>query len=63
MEKAGPVAAIEAVFHQSGYLAMLETARTPEAAGRVENVRELLVVAAEAENGASRCPICWTRPR
>jgi DNA helicase-2/ATP-dependent DNA helicase PcrA len=49
VDKAGPVAAIEAVFHQSGYLAMLETARTPEAAGRLENVRELLVVAAEAE--------------
>ena len=49
VEKAGPVAPIEAVLHQSGYLTMLEAAKTPEAAGRLENLHELLVVAAEAE--------------
>jgi ATP-dependent DNA helicase UvrD/PcrA len=43
---------VEAAFTDSGYLAELEAERTIEALGRVENLRELVGVAAEFEQRA-----------
>ena len=45
----GPARMVEAAFTESGYLAELEAERTVEAEGRVENLRELVGVAAEFE--------------
>jgi ATP-dependent DNA helicase UvrD/PcrA len=42
-------ALVEAAFTESGYLAELEAERTVEAEGRIENLRELVGVAAEFE--------------
>jgi DNA helicase-2/ATP-dependent DNA helicase PcrA len=46
---AGPARMVEAAFTESGYLAELEEERTVEALGRVENLKELVGVAAEFE--------------
>ena len=48
-EGIGVARLVEAVFVDSGYLAELEGERTVEAEGRVENLRELVGVAAEDE--------------
>jgi DNA helicase-2/ATP-dependent DNA helicase PcrA len=45
----GPVTMVEAAFTESGYLIELETERTIEAMGRVENLKELVGVAREFE--------------
>jgi ATP-dependent DNA helicase UvrD/PcrA len=44
-----PAAMVEAAFTESGYLAELEEERTVESMGRIENLRELVGVAAEFE--------------
>jgi DNA helicase-2/ATP-dependent DNA helicase PcrA len=44
---AGPARMIEAAFTESGYLMELETERTIEAEGRIDNLRELAGVAME----------------
>jgi DNA helicase-2/ATP-dependent DNA helicase PcrA len=49
-DTAGIGGAIEAVLHDTGYMAALEAERTIEALGRVENLRELLSVANEFES-------------
>ena len=46
---AGAAAMVEAAATESGYLIELETERTVEAEGRIENIRELQGVAAEFE--------------
>ncbi len=46
---AGSARMVEAAATESGYLLELETERTVEAEGRIENIRELQGVAAEAE--------------
>jgi DNA helicase-2/ATP-dependent DNA helicase PcrA len=46
---AGPARMVEAACEESGYVAELEAERTIEAAGRVENLKELVGVAAEFE--------------
>ncbi|HXF56275.1 MAG TPA: DNA helicase PcrA [Actinomycetota bacterium] len=48
-EGAGPARMVEAAFTESGYLAELEAERTVESLGRIENLRELVGVAAEFE--------------
>ncbi len=48
-EGAGPRRLVEAAATESGYLLELETERTVEAEGRIENLRELGGVAAEFE--------------
>src|SRR5205085_6953291 len=48
-EGAGPSRLVEAANEESGYVAELEGERTVEAEGRVENLRELVGVAAEFE--------------
>jgi len=48
-EGAGPKRMVEAAATESGYLLELETERTVEAEGRIENLRELGGVAAEFE--------------
>jgi DNA helicase-2/ATP-dependent DNA helicase PcrA len=45
----GIPAAVDAVLHDTGYLAALESERTIEALGRIENLRELGSVATEFE--------------
>ncbi|MFQ5947580.1 MAG: ATP-dependent helicase, partial [Acidimicrobiia bacterium] len=45
----GPRAAVEAVLEETGYLAEIEAEGTIEALGRVENLKELISVAAEFE--------------
>jgi len=47
---ASPAAMVEAAFTESGYLAELESERTIEAMGRVENLKELVGVAREFES-------------
>jgi DNA helicase-2/ATP-dependent DNA helicase PcrA len=49
---AGASAMVEAAATESGYLIELETERTVEAEGRIENIRELQGVAAEFEQRA-----------
>jgi DNA helicase-2/ATP-dependent DNA helicase PcrA len=46
---AGPARMVDAAATESGYLLELETERTVEAEGRIENIRELQGVAAEFE--------------
>jgi DNA helicase-2/ATP-dependent DNA helicase PcrA len=46
---AGPARMVDAAATESGYLIELETERTVEAEGRIENLRELSGVAAEYE--------------
>jgi DNA helicase-2/ATP-dependent DNA helicase PcrA len=46
---AGPATMVEAAFTESGYLAELESERTIESLGRVENLKELVGVAREFE--------------
>jgi DNA helicase-2/ATP-dependent DNA helicase PcrA len=46
---AGPSRLVEAVGDESGYIAELESERTVEAEGRIENIKELSGVAAEFE--------------
>ena len=46
---AGPARMVEAAFTESGYLTDLEVERSIEALGRIENLRELVGVAAEFE--------------
>ncbi len=46
---AGPARLVEAAFTESGYLSELEEERTIESMGRVENLKELVGVAAEFE--------------
>jgi DNA helicase-2/ATP-dependent DNA helicase PcrA len=48
-EGRGPSRMVEAASEETGYLAELEAERTVEAEGRVENLRELVGVAAEFE--------------
>ncbi|MFO1538226.1 MAG: DNA helicase PcrA [Actinomycetota bacterium] len=43
----GVTATVEAVLHRTGYLAELESERTIEAVGRIENLRELVGVCQE----------------
>ena len=45
----GPVLALKAILDQSGYLEMLEKDRSPEAPGRIENLKELGRALAEFE--------------
>ena len=52
----GPRAALEGVLEHTGYLAELEEERTIEALGRVENLKELVSVAAEFEEQG---PLGW----
>ncbi|MDP9343734.1 MAG: DNA helicase PcrA [Actinomycetota bacterium] len=49
-EGASPSRMVDATAHESGYLAELEAERTVEAEGRIENVKELVGVAAEFES-------------
>ncbi|HKX75120.1 MAG TPA: DNA helicase PcrA, partial [Acidimicrobiia bacterium] len=49
-DAAGIQGAVEAVLHDTGYMAALEAERTIEALGRVENLKELLSVASEFES-------------
>jgi DNA helicase-2/ATP-dependent DNA helicase PcrA len=51
-EGAGVPRLVETAFTESGYLADLEAERTVEAEGRIENLRELVGVAAEYEQRA-----------
>ncbi len=46
----GPVLALEAVLEDSGYLAMWKADKSPEAPGRIENLKELTRALAEFEN-------------
>ncbi|MGH2556873.1 MAG: 3'-5' exonuclease [Actinomycetota bacterium] len=46
---AGPATMVEAAFTESGYLAELESERTIDSLGRVENLKELVGVAREFE--------------
>ena len=47
LDQGGVPAAVDAVLNDTGYLASLESERTIEAMGRVENLKELRSVAAE----------------
>jgi DNA helicase-2/ATP-dependent DNA helicase PcrA len=49
LDVGGVAAAVDAVLHDTGYLAALEAERTIEALGRVENLQELSSVVAEFE--------------
>jgi DNA helicase-2/ATP-dependent DNA helicase PcrA len=46
---AGPAQLVEAAFTESGYMVELEEERTVESVGRIENLKELVGVAAEFE--------------
>ena len=46
----GPAGLLEAVLERTGYLAELEAEHTVEAAGRIENIEELVGAAREADN-------------
>jgi DNA helicase-2/ATP-dependent DNA helicase PcrA len=48
-EGAGPSRLVDAAANESGYIAELEAERTVEAEGRIENLKELVGVAAEFE--------------
>ena len=60
---------VEAVLERTGYLAELEAERSIEAAGRIENLRELVGVAAEFDEALERGEIVgaaatpWRRRR
>jgi DNA helicase-2/ATP-dependent DNA helicase PcrA len=45
----GPVAALEAVLEESGYLAMWKADKSPDAPGRLENLKELVRALADFE--------------
>ncbi len=45
----GPVAALEAVLEDSGYIAMWKADKSPDAPGRLENLKELVRALAEFE--------------
>ena len=45
----GPVAALEAILEESGYLAMWKADKSPEAPGRLENLKELVRALADFE--------------
>jgi DNA helicase II / ATP-dependent DNA helicase PcrA len=45
----GPVAALEAVLEDSGYLAMWKADKSPDAPGRLENLKELIRALADFE--------------
>ena len=47
---AGPAGLLEAVLERTGYLAELEAEHTIEAAGRIENIEELVGAAREADD-------------
>jgi DNA helicase II / ATP-dependent DNA helicase PcrA len=49
LEHEGPVIALKTILDESGYLEMLEKDRSPEAPGRIENLRELGRAMAEFE--------------
>jgi DNA helicase II / ATP-dependent DNA helicase PcrA len=49
-EGAGPAALLETILDRTGYLAALEEERTVEAAGRIENIEELVGAAHETED-------------
>ena len=48
----GPAAAVNAVLHETGYLASVESEKTIEAMGRSENLRELISGAEEFETSS-----------
>jgi DNA helicase II / ATP-dependent DNA helicase PcrA len=50
----GVAATVEAVLERTGYLAELEAERSIEAAGRIENLRELVGVAQEFDEAVER---------
>jgi DNA helicase-2/ATP-dependent DNA helicase PcrA len=50
----GVAATVEAVLEQTGYMAELEAERSIEAAGRIENLRELIGVAREFDEAVER---------
>jgi DNA helicase-2/ATP-dependent DNA helicase PcrA len=50
----GVAATVEAVLERTGYLAELEAERSIEAAGRIENLRELVGVAREFDDALER---------
>src|SRR5688500_16718693 len=50
----GVAATVEAVLERTGYLAELEAERSIEAAGRIENLRELVGVAQEFDDALER---------
>jgi len=45
----GPVAALEAILEESGYLAMWKADKSPDAPGRLENLKELVRALADFE--------------
>jgi len=49
LERDGPVVSLRTILDESGYLEMLEKDRSPEAPGRIENLRELGRAMAEFE--------------
>jgi len=53
---AAPVHALASVLERSGYLAALEKDGSPEAEGRLENLRELLAAAEDFERGGAAAP-------
>ncbi|MGH8998685.1 MAG: UvrD-helicase domain-containing protein, partial [Acidimicrobiia bacterium] len=50
----GVSAVVEAILERTGYLAELEAERSVEAAGRIENLRELVGVAGEFDDAVER---------
>ncbi len=50
LEKAGHVVTLEALLEESGYLAMWRADKSPEAPGRLENLKELVRALAEFES-------------
>jgi len=53
---ATPVHALATVLERSGYIAALEKDGSPEAEGRLENLRELLAAAEDFERGGAAAP-------
>ena len=54
MAAGGVASTVEAVLERTGYLAELEAERSIEAAGRIENLRELVGVAQEFDEALER---------
>ncbi len=52
--RSGMAATVEATLERTGYLAELEAERSVEAAGRIENLRELIGVAKEFDDALER---------
>ena len=62
----GPAALLESVLDRTGYLAELAASTDPQDEGRVENLNELVAVAARVRGRharAARSPTSWSRSR